>query len=88
MAKNSFVLSHIDQILDCLTRGLDLNILSRGYGEEGRGVVVSYQVRNSYLVQFCQITHLARTLCGYRQFPCKLGWPSSRDRKNLGLLTG
>ena len=32
MAKNSFVLRHMDEILDALTRGLDLSILSRGYG--------------------------------------------------------
>ena len=32
MAKNHFVLSNMDRILDCLTRGLDLEILSRGYG--------------------------------------------------------
>lgn len=43
--KNAFVLKNIDQILDCLTRGLDLNILARGYGEEGRGVTVSYQAQ-------------------------------------------
>jgi acyl-CoA reductase-like NAD-dependent aldehyde dehydrogenase len=49
MAKNSFVLSNIDQILDCLTRGLDLSILSRGYGEEGRGVIVSYQAQTPIL---------------------------------------
>lgn len=49
MAKNSFVLSNIDQILDCLTRGLDLSILSRGYGEEGRGVTVSYQAQTPIL---------------------------------------
>ncbi len=49
MSKNSFVLSHIDQILDCLTRGLDLSILSRGYGEEGRGVIVSYQAQTPIL---------------------------------------
>src|SRR6056297_1759912 len=49
MTKNSFVLSHIDQILDCLTRGLDLSILSRGYGEEGRGVIVSYQAQTPVL---------------------------------------
>ncbi len=42
VTKNAFVLKNIDQILDCLTRGLDLNILARGYGEEGRGVTVSY----------------------------------------------
>ncbi|MEW6156438.1 MAG: aldehyde dehydrogenase family protein [Verrucomicrobiota bacterium] len=49
MAKNHFVLSNMDRILDCLTRGLDLDILSRGYGEEGRGVVVSYQVQSPVL---------------------------------------
>ncbi len=49
MSKNSFVLSNIDQILDCLTRGLDLSILSRGYGEEGRGVIVSYQAQTPIL---------------------------------------
>ena len=49
MKKNSFVLSNIDQILDSLTRGLDLNIFSRGYGEEGRGVTVSYQVQSPVL---------------------------------------
>jgi acyl-CoA reductase-like NAD-dependent aldehyde dehydrogenase len=43
MAKNHFVLTHMDRMLDALTRGLPLSILSRGYGVEGRGVVVSYQ---------------------------------------------
>ena len=45
VTKNAFVLKNIDQILDCLTRGLDLNILARGYGQEGRGVTVSYQAQ-------------------------------------------
>ena len=49
MKKNSFVLSNIDQILDCLTRGLSLDILGRGYGEEGRGVIVSYQAQTPVL---------------------------------------
>jgi acyl-CoA reductase-like NAD-dependent aldehyde dehydrogenase len=35
----------MDKILDCLTRGLDLNILTRGWGIENRGVVVSYQAQ-------------------------------------------
>jgi acyl-CoA reductase-like NAD-dependent aldehyde dehydrogenase len=43
--KNAFVLKNIDQILDCLTRGLDLNIFARGYGQESRGVTVSYQAQ-------------------------------------------
>jgi acyl-CoA reductase-like NAD-dependent aldehyde dehydrogenase len=45
MSKNHFVLTNMEQILDALTRGLDLNILSRGYGVESRGVTVSYQAQ-------------------------------------------
>ena len=45
MKKNHFVLSNMDRILDALTRGLDLNILTRGYGMESRGVTVSYQTQ-------------------------------------------
>jgi acyl-CoA reductase-like NAD-dependent aldehyde dehydrogenase len=43
MTKNHFVLSNMDQILDSLTRGLPLEVLTRGYGKESRGVMVSYQ---------------------------------------------
>ncbi|MEM7474057.1 MAG: aldehyde dehydrogenase family protein [Planctomycetota bacterium] len=49
MKKNSFVLANMRQILDALTRGLDLDILCRGHGEEGRGVTVSYQVQSPVL---------------------------------------
>lgn len=49
MAKNSFVLKNMQHILDCLTRGLDLDILTRGFGIESRGVVVSYQAQTSAL---------------------------------------
>lgn len=49
MDKNAFVLANMDRILDCLTRGLDLSILSRGYGEEGRGVTVSFQAQTPIL---------------------------------------
>ena len=49
MAKNHFVLSNMDRILDCLTRGLDLEILTRGYGLESRGVTVSYQAQTPVL---------------------------------------
>jgi len=49
MTKNSFVLKNIDEILNCLTRGLDLSILSNGYGDEGRGVTVSYQAQTPIL---------------------------------------
>src|SRR2546426_3146967 len=49
MAKNHFVLGNMDRILDCLTRGLELDILTRGYGVESRGVVVSYQAQSPVL---------------------------------------
>src|SRR6187200_1915602 len=49
MVKNHFVLSNMDTILDALTRGLDLEILTRGYGVESRGVTVSYQAQTPAL---------------------------------------
>ncbi len=49
MKKNHFVLNQMDKILDSLTRGLDLNILARGYGEESRGVPVSFQAQSPVL---------------------------------------
>ncbi len=49
MAKNSFVLENMHTILDALTRGLDLDILTRGYGVESRGVVMSYQAQTPVL---------------------------------------
>ena len=45
MKKNHFVLSNMEQILDALTRGLPLDVLTRGYGKEARGVTVSYQAQ-------------------------------------------
>jgi acyl-CoA reductase-like NAD-dependent aldehyde dehydrogenase len=49
MKKNHFVLNQMENILDALTRGLDLDILSRGYGVEERGVPVSYQAQSPVL---------------------------------------
>jgi acyl-CoA reductase-like NAD-dependent aldehyde dehydrogenase len=50
MQKNAFVLQNMDKILDALTRGLDLNILTRGFGvENDRGVIVSYQATTPVL---------------------------------------
>ena len=45
MDKNAFVLKNMRRILESLTRGLDLKVLSDGYGEE-RGVPISYQVQS------------------------------------------
>jgi acyl-CoA reductase-like NAD-dependent aldehyde dehydrogenase len=45
MKKNAFVLAEMRNILTSLTRGLPLDVLSRGYGEE-RGVPISYQVQS------------------------------------------
>ncbi len=49
MEKNHFVLNNMDQILDALTRGLDIDILQRGFGVEERGVPVSYQAQSPVL---------------------------------------
>ncbi len=49
MQKNCFVMRNMTEILDCLTRGLPLDILTRGYGVESRGVVVSYQAQSPVL---------------------------------------
>lgn len=48
MTKNHFVLNQMDKILESLTRGLDVNVLSRGYGVE-RGVPISYQAQTPVL---------------------------------------
>src|SRR6516162_9924341 len=49
MKKNHFVLNEMERILDSLTRGLDLTILTRGFGVEERGVPVSYQAQSPVL---------------------------------------
>jgi acyl-CoA reductase-like NAD-dependent aldehyde dehydrogenase len=46
MKKNAFVLAEMRRILTSLTRGLDLEVLSRGHGEE-RGVPISYQIQSA-----------------------------------------
>jgi len=48
MKKNAFVLSEMRNILESLTRGLSLDVLSRGTGEE-RGVPISYQAQSPVL---------------------------------------
>ncbi|HSF15479.1 MAG TPA: aldehyde dehydrogenase family protein [Vicinamibacteria bacterium] len=49
MEKNHFVLTHMDEVLDALTRGLDLEILNVGHGLEKRGVPLSYQAQSPVL---------------------------------------
>ena len=48
MKKNMFVLTEMRRILTSLTRGLDLKVLSSGFGEE-RGVPISYQAQSPVL---------------------------------------
>ncbi len=48
MKKNQFVLSEMGNILKSLTRGLDLNVLTTGCGEEN-GVPISYQAQSPVL---------------------------------------
>ncbi len=51
MEKNQFVLNNMDKILDSLTRGLDLTILSKGYGVDASrpNIPVSYQAQSPVL---------------------------------------
>ena len=49
MKKNAFVMQHMRDVLDALTRGLPFEILSKGYGMESRGVMVSYQATSPVL---------------------------------------
>ena len=48
MKKNMFVLAEMGRILASLTRGLDLEVLSRGFGDE-RGVPISFQAESPVL---------------------------------------
>jgi acyl-CoA reductase-like NAD-dependent aldehyde dehydrogenase len=49
MKKNYFVLNHMQEVLEALTRGLPLDILTKGYGMESRGVMMSYQANTPVL---------------------------------------
>ena len=48
MKKNAFVLAEMRRILESLTRGLSLDVLSSGHGVE-RGVPISYQAQSPVL---------------------------------------
>jgi acyl-CoA reductase-like NAD-dependent aldehyde dehydrogenase len=48
MKKNAFVLAQMRNILASLTRGLSLDVLTRGHGEEGN-VPISYQAQSPVL---------------------------------------
>jgi len=48
MKKNMFVLTEMRRILTSLTRGLELKVLTSGFGEE-RGVPISYQAQSPVL---------------------------------------
>src|SRR6187431_3172622 len=48
MKKNAFVLTEMRNILESLTRGLSLDVLATGHGEE-RGVPISYQAQSPIL---------------------------------------
>jgi acyl-CoA reductase-like NAD-dependent aldehyde dehydrogenase len=49
MKKNAYVLRNMREVLEALTRGLPFEILSKGYGMEKRGVMVSYQAQTPVL---------------------------------------
>lgn len=49
MKKNYFVLTHMREVLEALTRGLPFDVLTKGYGMEARGVMLSYQANSPVL---------------------------------------
>ncbi|MDZ4683877.1 MAG: aldehyde dehydrogenase family protein, partial [Planctomycetaceae bacterium] len=49
MKKNFFVLTHMREVLEALTRGLPFDVLSKGYGTEARGVMLGYQANSPVL---------------------------------------
>ena len=73
MKKNAFVLAEMRRILDSLTRGLSLDVLSSGHGEE-RGVPISYQVQSPSSAWCCRRIRPACTRCGCRSFRCRSDW--------------
>ena len=73
MKKNMFVLAEMGRILASLTRGLDLDVLSRGYGEE-RGVPISFQAEARRSASCCRRTRPACTRSGCPSSRCRSGW--------------
>lgn len=49
LEKNRWVLENLREVLDALTRGLDLDLLAAGHGVEARGVPVSWQAQTPAL---------------------------------------
>ena len=86
MKKNHFVLRPDGQDSpDSLTRDLDLNILARGYGEESRGVPVSYQAAVAGAAAWCfPAIRRVCTRCGCQLSRCRSGSCSNRRCKNHG----
>ena len=84
MEKNHFVLTNMDQILDALTRGLDLNILSRGYGVEARkpDLPVSYQAQSPVLGMVLPSNSKPVTFA-----PVSIFTPSSTAKASIALIT-
>ena len=88
VTKNAFVLKNIDTILDALTRGLDLNILAQGYGDEDRGVTVSYQAQCDALGAVLPSNSPGVHTLWIPVIACRWGSCSSPARRNRGRPIG
>ena len=73
MEKLRYVLDHLDEILDALTRHLDRRILTGGFGEEN-GVMRSYQATTPVLGMVLPSNSPGCTACGCRSFRYRSGW--------------
>ncbi len=87
MKKNHFVLANMDKILDSLTRGLDLNILSRGYGVEAAACRSATRRNRRCWAWCCRAIRPACIRSGCRSSRCRSAWCSSRARRSRGRRT-
>ena len=66
MDKIHYALTHLELILNGLTRGIDLSVLDQGYGTHGGSPVCFFQPLK-HLVLSCLAIRLRSTLCGFHQ---------------------
>ena len=83
MKKNAFVLGEMRNILESLTRGLSLDVLSTGTAKSAAcRSAIRRRARCSGWC--CRRTRRACTRCGCRSSRCRSGWCSSPGRRSPG----
>ena len=73
MKKNTFVLAEMGRILESLTRGLDLDVLSTRATAKSAACRSAFRPKARCSVSCCRRTHPAFTRCGCRSIPLQIG---------------